>query len=178
MVSKTNTTQVHQETDQNYGQFKYDVRWNIATLTAGLVCEFSRQHSCHDEDPANFAAPTKTVSIERDPYGLILTGRDTNEERRLSALRPAFHNAFCKSKNLFACDKVGAVPCTRQAMRHNSVRSEVARYDTVIVIECFNPFLSFDYKTATMLEVQQQNTLACDHINKLGLNCDGFLIKA
>jgi hypothetical protein len=31
------------------------------------------------------------------------------------------------------------------------VRSEVARDDTVIVIERFNPFLSFDYKTETML---------------------------
>jgi predicted molibdopterin-dependent oxidoreductase YjgC len=27
-----NTTQVHQEMDQNYGQFKSDVRWNIGTL--------------------------------------------------------------------------------------------------------------------------------------------------
>jgi hypothetical protein len=66
-----NTTQVHQETDQNYGQFKSDVRWNIATLTADLVLEFSRQHSHHDEDPANCTAPTKTVSIGRDQYGLI-----------------------------------------------------------------------------------------------------------
>jgi hypothetical protein len=58
-----NTTQLHQETDQNYGQFKSDVRWNIATLTANLVREFSRQQSRHDEDPANYAAPNKTVSI-------------------------------------------------------------------------------------------------------------------
>jgi hypothetical protein len=58
------------------------------------------------------------------------------------------------------------------------VRSEVAGDDTVIVIECFNPFLSFDYKTATMLEVQQQNKLACAHLNELGFNGDGFLIKA
>jgi hypothetical protein len=63
-------------------------------------------------------------------------------------------------------------------MRHNSVRSEVARDDTVIVIKCFNPFLSLDYKTATMLEVQQQNKLTCAHLNELGFNGDGFLIKA
>jgi hypothetical protein len=110
-----NTTQVHQETDQNYGQFKSDVRWNIATLTADLVCDFLRQQSCHDEDPANCAAPTKTVSIGRDQYGLILSGRDANDEQRVSALHPAFHKAFCKSKNLSAWAKVGAVPCTRQA---------------------------------------------------------------
>jgi hypothetical protein len=56
-----NTTQVHQEIDQNYGQFKSDVRWNIATLTAGLVREFSRKKSRHNENPAKYAAPVKTV---------------------------------------------------------------------------------------------------------------------
>jgi hypothetical protein len=101
-----------------------------------------------------------------------------NEDRRLSALRPAFHNAFCKSKNLSARAKVGAVPCTRQAMRNISVRSEVARDDTVIVMACFNIFLSFDYKTSIMLEVQQQNKLACAHLNEPGFNGDGFFIKA
>jgi hypothetical protein len=163
--------------DQNYGQFKSDVRCNIATLTVNLVREFSRQQSRHDEDPANCTAPTKTVSIGRDQYGLILSGRDANEERRLSALRPAFHNTFCKNNNLSAWAKVGAVPCTRQAMRHKRVISEAARDGTVIVIECFDPYLSFDYKTATMLEVQQQNKLACDHLNELCFNGDVFLIK-
>jgi hypothetical protein len=67
-------TQVHQETDQNYGQFKSDVRWNIATLTADLVREFSRQQSLHNEDPTNCEAPTKTVSLGRDRYGLIISG--------------------------------------------------------------------------------------------------------
>jgi hypothetical protein len=75
-----NTTKVHQETDQKYGQFKSDVRWNIATLTADLVREFSRQQSRHDEDPADYAAPTKTVSIGCDQYGIILSGRDAKEE--------------------------------------------------------------------------------------------------
>jgi hypothetical protein len=83
----------------------------------------------------------KTQQIVRRPPrlsqfdGLILSGRDANDERRLSALHPAFHNAFCKSKNLSAWAKVGAVPCTRQGMSHKSVRSEVARDDTVILIE-------------------------------------------
>jgi hypothetical protein len=55
------------------------------------------------------------------------------------------------------------------------VRSGAARDDTVIVIECFNPFLSFDYKTATMLEVQKQNKRACAPLNELGFNGDGSL---
>jgi hypothetical protein len=168
-----NTTQLHQDMDQNYGQFKSDVLWNIATLTADLVREFSRQHSRNDEDPANCAAPTNTVSIGLDQYGLILSGRDAKEERRLSALLPAFNNAFYKSNNLSACANVGAVPCT-----HKSARNEVARDNNAIVIECFNLFLSLDYNTATMLEVQQQNKLACAHLNELDFNGDGFLIKA
>jgi hypothetical protein len=147
-------------------------------LTADLVREFSRQQSRHDEDPVNCTAPTKNVSIGLDQYGLILLSQHANEEQQISALRPAFHSAFCKSKNLSAWAKVGAVPCTRQAMKNKSVRSEVSRDDTVIVIECFNHFLSFDYKTAAMLEVQQQNKLACAHLNKLGFNGGGFLIKA
>jgi hypothetical protein len=141
-------------------------------LTADLVREFSRQQSRHDEDLTNCAAPTKTVSIGRDQYGLILSGRDANEKRRRSALCPAFHNDFCKSNSLSAWAKVGAVPCTRQAMRHKSVLSEVARDDTVIVIECFNPFLYFDKKTAAMLVVEQQNKLACAHLNDIGFNGD------
>jgi hypothetical protein len=75
-----NTTQVHQETDQNYGLIKSDVHWNIATLTAELVREFLRQQSLRDEDLMNCAAPTKTVTIGRDQYGLILSGRNANEE--------------------------------------------------------------------------------------------------
>jgi hypothetical protein len=58
------------------------------------------------------------------------------------------------------------------------VRNELAKDDTVILIECFDPFLSFDYKTATMLEVDHQHTLACAHLNELGFNGDRFLIKS
>jgi hypothetical protein len=65
---------VHQETGHNYGQFKSDVRWNISTSTTDLVREFSRQQPHHDEDPTNFTAPTKTVSIGLYQYGLILSG--------------------------------------------------------------------------------------------------------
>jgi hypothetical protein len=63
-------------------------------------------------------------------------------------------------------------------MKHISVRSKVTRDDIFIAIECFDPYLSFDCKTATMLEVDQQNKLACAHLNDLGLNGDSFWIKA
>jgi hypothetical protein len=58
------------------------------------------------------------------------------------------------------------------------MHSEVATDSTVILMECFDPFLSVDYKTATMLEVEQQNKLACAHPREMGFNGDAFLIKA
>jgi hypothetical protein len=46
-------SQVTQATDQNYGQFKSDVRSNIAALTTYLVLEYSRQLAHHQADPTN-----------------------------------------------------------------------------------------------------------------------------
>jgi hypothetical protein len=173
-----NTTQVTQETDQNYGQFKYDVRSNIAALTADLVREYSRQLDHHQADPINCRAPSKMPQLGREHYGLILSGRDANQAKGFSSLRPAFHNAFCQTKNLAAWAKIGAVPMTRQAMRHVSVRSEVMREDNCILVEDFDPFCIFDYKSATMLYVEQQNKIICAHLNSMGYNADSFVIKA
>jgi hypothetical protein len=173
-----NTTQVTQETDQNYGQFKSDVRSNIAALTADLVREYSRQLAHHQADPTNCRAPSKMPQLGREHYGIILSGRDANQAKGFSSLRPAFHNAFCQTKNLAAWAKVGAVPMTRQAMRHVSVRSEVMREDNCILVEEFDPFCIFDYKSATMLDVEQQNKIVCAHLNSMGYNADSFVVKA
>jgi hypothetical protein len=69
-----NTTQVTQETDQNYGQFKSDVRSNIAALTADLVREYSRQLVHHQADPVTCRAPSKMPQLGREQHGLILSG--------------------------------------------------------------------------------------------------------
>jgi hypothetical protein len=122
-----NTTQVTQERDQNHDQFKSDVRSNIAALTADLVREYSRQLAHHQADPINYRAPSKIPQLGREHYGLILSGRDANQAKGLSTLRPAFHNAFCQTKNLAAWAKVGSVSMTQQEMRHISVHSEVLR---------------------------------------------------
>jgi hypothetical protein len=135
-----NNTQVTQETYQNYGQFKSDVRSNIAALTVDLVREYSRQLVHHQDDPINCRAPSKMPQLGRENYGLILSGRDANKAKGISTLRPAFHNAFCQTKNLAAWAKVGAVPKTRKAMRHISVRSEVMREENCILVEDFDPF--------------------------------------
>jgi hypothetical protein len=154
------------------------VRSNIAALTTDLVREYSRQLAHHQADPINCRAPSKMPQLGREHYGIILSGRDANQAKGLSTLRPTFHNAFCQTKNLAAWAKVGAVPMTRQAMRHVSVRSEVIREDTCILVEDFDPFCIFDYKSATMLDVEQQNKIVCAHLNSMGYNADSFGFKA
>jgi hypothetical protein len=140
-----NTTQVTQETDQNYGQFKSDVRSNIVALTADLGRGYSRHLAHHQADPLNCHATSKMPQLGREHYGIILSGRDANQAKGLLTLRPAFHNAFCQNNNLAAWAKVGAVPMTRQAMRHVSVLSEVMREDNCILVEDFDTFCIFDY---------------------------------
>jgi hypothetical protein len=68
-----NTTQITHETDQNYGQFKSDVRSNIAVLTADLMREYSHQLAHHQADPVNCCAPSKMPQLGREHYGLILS---------------------------------------------------------------------------------------------------------
>jgi hypothetical protein len=61
---------------------------------------------------------------------------------------------LCQTKTIAAWAKVGDVPMTRQAMKHLSVRTEVLREDTCVLVEKFDPFRIFDYKSATMLDVE------------------------
>jgi hypothetical protein len=116
--------------------------------------------------------------LGREHYGLILSGRDANQAKGLSTLRPAFHNEFCQTKNIAAWAKVGALTMTRQAMRHVSVRSEVMREDNCILVEDFDPFCIFDNNYATMLDVEQQNKIVCAHLNSMGYDADSFMVKA
>jgi hypothetical protein len=69
--------------------------------------------------------------LGREHYGLIISGRYANQGKGFSTIHPEFHNAFRQTKNLAAWSKVGAVPVTREATRHVSVRSEVMFEDTV-----------------------------------------------
>jgi hypothetical protein len=140
-----NTTQVTQETDQNYGQFKSDVRSNIAALTADFMREYSRQLAHHQYDPVNCSAPSKIPQLGREHHGLILSRRAVDQAKGISTLRPAFHDAFLQTKNLAACIKVGALPITRQAMRHVSVRAKALREETCVIVENFDPFQIFYY---------------------------------
>jgi hypothetical protein len=67
---------------------------------------------------------------------------------------------------------------TRQALRHRSVHAEVLREDNCVLVENFDPFRLFYYKSATVLDVEQQNKMVCTHSDSLGYNVDSFVVKA
>jgi hypothetical protein len=88
-----------------------------------------------DLDRENNRLPPKTVSISREHYGIILSGREADPTRGISALAPAFDNALSKMNSLRAWELCGAVPLTRAALNHRSVRGEVARNATIVLEE-------------------------------------------
>jgi hypothetical protein len=126
-----NTTHVTQETDQNYGLFKPDIRRNIHILTSDLVTDYNRRLALYDLNREHNRPPPRTAAVDREYYGLLLSGRDANLDLGQSALAPAFYNAFSQTKNLRSWKVCGAVPLTREALRYHSVRHEVTRDATV-----------------------------------------------
>jgi hypothetical protein len=67
---------------------------------------------------------------------------------------------------------------TRQATSHVSVRAEVMREDTCVLVENFDPFHIFYYKSATMLGFNKQSKMVCAHFNSMGYNADSFMVGA
>jgi hypothetical protein len=163
-----------QETNQNYVIFKSDILHNIHILTSDLVKYYNHRQALYDLDREHNNPPPMTAAIGRKHYGLILSGGDANPELGQSALAPAFQNAFSTTKNLRSWKVCGAVPLKREALRHRSVRREVARDATVVQQENFDPLSSFDYQHESMLQVEAQNHKACLHLTHLGFNGDAL----
>jgi hypothetical protein len=169
-----NTTHVTHKTNLNYGLFNSDIRWNIHILTSDPVTDFSRKQALFDLDRENNTPPPKTVSVSREHYGIILSDREADPTRGISALAPAFHNPISKTKDLRAWELCGAVPITRAALNHRSARGEVARNATIVREECFDPLASFRHQHAGMLEVESQNHKACLMLTQLGFKGDAL----
>jgi hypothetical protein len=136
------------------------------------VTDYNRRQALYDIEREHKCPPPRTAAVSREHYGLILSGRDANPELGQSALAPAFHNAFSQTKNLRSWKFFWAVSLTREALRHRSVRHEVARYATVVQHEHFDPLSSFDYQHESMLQFKAQNQKACLHLTRLGFNGD------
>jgi hypothetical protein len=63
-------------------------------------------------------------------------------------------------------------------MRHVSVRAEVLLEDNSVLVENFDPFCIFYYKSAAMLDIEQQNKMVCAHLSSMAYNADSFVVKA
>jgi hypothetical protein len=119
-----NTTQITQETDQNYGEFKSLLRKHIQQLLNELFAKYNEQRQDQDGNTGN-NIPSAPPTLNRSHYGLLLSGRPADEENGEAAISPIFPQSFLKEKNLRSWAICGAVPCTRQAMHHRTVRHEL-----------------------------------------------------
>jgi hypothetical protein len=63
---------VTQETDQNYGLFKSDIRRNIHILTSDLVTDYNRRQALYDLNREHNHPPPRTAAAGREHYGLLL----------------------------------------------------------------------------------------------------------
>jgi hypothetical protein len=175
-----NKTHVTQDTNQKYVLFKLDVRRNIHVLTSDLVKDFNQRQALFDLDRENKRPPPRTLSVNhehhvsREHYYIILSGREADWTRGISALAAAFHNVFSNTKNLRTWGLCGALPLMRAALKHRSVHGEVARNATIVLDECFDTVAYFSYQNAAMLEVEVHNHKACVMLTQLGFKGDAF----
>lgn len=169
-----NTTHVTQETDQNYGLFKSQLRKNIQTLMAFQQNAFIQQQQLHEHLPDEHPSPS-LPSLNRSHYGILLSGKESSP-----TLLPAFANAFTKERCLKAWASCGAVPLTRSALSNPSVRHEVSATDDTTPDVSFiaSSASDFDWTQATLQELEVQNNNACDNLLKLGLDGEAFRTKA
>jgi len=107
MPGVPNTTQVTQETDQSYGQYKSTYRRNLRLLSQ------RRQ-------------PWKKPAVLTDLAILVFGGEDRITGAKLEN---TFEKAFSKEKNLSCWRKCGAVPLTLSPLSNPNVRQEVERLD-------------------------------------------------
>jgi hypothetical protein len=114
-----NTTQITQETDQNYGEFKSLLRKHIQQLMNEMYFKYHQQ--LQEQQNTGVNVPSAPPSLNRSHYGLLLSGRPADEENGVMEIPPIFHHSFSKEKNLRSWAACGAVPCTRQAQYHRTV---------------------------------------------------------
>lgn len=175
-----NTTHVTQETDQNYGEFKSLLRKHIQVLLNEMFAKYQEQQ----HDRANTNAPSAPPTLNRSHYGLLLSGRPADEENGVAAIPPIYQHCFSKEKNLRSWAACGAVPCTRQALNHRSVRHEVISPEntedesnyTAVLVDYRND--SFDWASKTMKELEALNHASCQWLSEKGYNGKALKAKA
>jgi hypothetical protein len=189
-----NTTQITQETDQNYGLFKSLLRQYVQVLLNEQYAEFKRRQQRLQEqlrirqeqgnnDPMDLPR-VEHPNLNRSHYGILLGGRPADEENGISEIPPIFALSFSKEKNLRSWALCGAVPLTRAPVNHRSVRRELSAevaQDGIAADNDFEVLLdyrngNFDWTSHTLQQLQAVNHTACSWLQTRGYN--GNSLKA
>ena len=142
-----NTTSKTQETDQNYGPFKYNYRCNLSMLAR------------------NRFKAKKTLTINDLPL-LVFGGRDSMTGGTFMA--NSFELAFNKQSCLKAWKKCGAVPLTMSPLSDPRVRHEVV-YNGLQVNTDLDP------EAHKLLAIERINNMHCDFL--CGFGFDGSQLR-
>ncbi len=128
----------------------------------------------HEADPDTHPYPKTLPALSKTDYPRLVGG--CNGEVHLL---PAFQNAFSKEQNLRAWRVCGAVPLTQAALLNPSVCQMVEDNDTmadsdVVIV---GNVADFDWKSATLLDLENENKAAIDKLAQTGINADALRLK-
>lgn len=148
-----NTTQVTQETDQNYESFKRAYRVNLDDL-----CKYRFAQGQGQKNTVNMS----------DIWLLVFGGAVSPN----LSLSNAFEAAFSTDRILWAWNKVGACPLTRACLLSSSVRHEVV----VDANGCVD--VDVDPVATQLLALEEKNKMCCQVLQAMGCAVKHLTITA
>ncbi len=170
-----NTTHAMQETDQNYGLFKSQLRTNIKQLLSFLANNYRDRNFLHESDPNTHPYPKTLPTLSKSGYPRLVGGCSGEVN-----LLPAFQNAFSKELNLRPWRVCGAAPLTRAALLNPSdcqvLETKDAITDSEVVV--VGNVVDFDWKSVTLLDLENETKAAIDKLAQTGINADALRLKA
>jgi hypothetical protein len=178
-----NTTHVTQETDRNYGQFKSLLRKHLQQLMNDLHAKYRREQQVREQQGnQENLPPLELPKLSQKIYGAILGGMEADEENGIRAIPNIFAASFNKDANLRSWRLCGAVPLTRSALQHRSVRQEIATEENTSEddnghVVVFEEYCAFDWANFTLDEMESLNKAACARLSESGYNGSELLAK-
>ena len=159
-----NTTHATQETDQNYGEFKSQIRAIIRQLLQEKITNQRTRESTH--------APKSICSLNRSDLPVIINGRPATND--LPQIPSPFLNAFSHTQNVNAWKICGAVPLTRSVLETNkTIRDEITENDAPSTF-VYNEGDDVDIASLSLRDLQEFNLQATRKMFVYGLNGNIF----
>jgi hypothetical protein len=151
---------------------------NVQQATSQLAAKYREQLTLHESNTILHPFPTKLPSLSRADYPQIVGGSKLEP-----ILLPAFRNAFSKENNLWAWRHCGAVPLTRAALQNPMVRhvltpEDMSRENEDSEVSFVGRVDDFDWKNATLIDLERENQAACDKLDSFGIDSSVLRLKA